>query len=125
VSIFGATSHSRWLASDTDRERIRLLVFLALGCLYALHAIFAHNRSLPVLCPFRRLTGLRCPLCGCTTALGNLMHGQIREAFRAHPLAPIARAVAGVWYVRQVLSVTSTMHMRSFEEEHHSWQQEL
>ncbi len=41
------------------------------------------------VCPFRWLTGLRCPLCGLTHSLGALLHGDIGLAFRYHPLGPL------------------------------------
>ena len=55
----------------------------------------------PVLCPLRRATGLWCPTCGMTRALGWLAHGDVDEAVRLHPLAPVlfieALVVAAVW----------------------------
>jgi hypothetical protein len=38
------------------------------------------------ICPFRRLTGHRCPLCGLTHSLASLMRGDLRGSLKAHPL---------------------------------------
>ncbi len=39
----------------------------------------------PVLCPFRRVTGLPCPGCGLTRSWVYLAHGWWRESWLAHP----------------------------------------
>jgi hypothetical protein len=41
----------------------------------------------PVLCPFRRITGVWCPGCGMTRAFGWLAHGDLHQSLRYHPLA--------------------------------------
>jgi hypothetical protein len=51
--------------------------------------------SVPVLCPFRRVTGLLCPGCGLTRATLHLLHGRVRTALDYHPLAP-ALLLAGI-----------------------------
>jgi len=53
----------------------------------------------PVLCPFRRLTGLPCPACGLTRSFVYTMHGHLAEGFQAHffgPLLVLAIAVGAV-----------------------------
>ena len=89
----------------SDRPRLRLALLGGLGIAYAGYAWAAHGCDLPVMCPYRRLTGHRCPLCGATTALGHLLHGAPRAAFRAHPLAPPAALVALIWYLYSAFSV--------------------
>lgn len=42
----------------------------------------------PVLCPFRRVTGLSCPSCGLSRSWSALGHLQFRQSFRAHPFGP-------------------------------------
>lgn len=44
----------------------------------------------PVICPFRRLTGLPCPGCGLTRSWVYLVHGWWRESFLAHPFGVVA-----------------------------------
>jgi|SRR5687768_1273539 len=41
-------------------------------------------------CPFRFLTGLRCPGCGTTRALHEMMHGHLEAAFMLNPLLLLA-----------------------------------
>lgn len=45
------------------------------------------SRALPSLCPFRRLTGMPCPLCGLTRAICLLFRGRAREAISRYPVA--------------------------------------
>jgi hypothetical protein len=81
-----------------DRVTLRLVLFLCLGMTYAGFARYSAGHQVPVLCPFRRLTGLRCPLCGFTTATGHLLQGDLRSAVRAHPLALPTMAGVVLWY---------------------------
>jgi hypothetical protein len=50
----------------------------------------------PILCPFRRITGVPCPSCGLTRSWQAAGHGRLREAVRAHPLGPLTM-VAAAW----------------------------
>jgi len=43
----------------------------------------------PVICPFRRLTGLPCPTCGLTRSWRAALHGRLRESVALHPLGPL------------------------------------
>ncbi len=89
------------------RPRLRLALFGALGLAYAVYAWLTRGRDLPVMCPYRQLTGLRCPLCGATTSLGHLLHGEPRAAFRAHPLAPPAMLAALIWYLYSAFAMAA------------------
>ena len=44
----------------------------------------------PVLCPFRRATGVSCPSCGLTRSWTAVAHGRFADGFRFHPLGPPA-----------------------------------
>ena len=57
----------------------------------------------PVLCPFRRVTGVWCPTCGMTRAFAWMAHGDLHQSVRYHPLAPVLLIEAAVgamllWY---------------------------
>ena len=45
--------------------------------------------EVPVLCTFRRLTGLECPGCGLTRSFTFMAHGSIGGAFEANLLGPV------------------------------------
>lgn len=61
-----------------------------------------HVEDGPVVCPFRRLTGLPCPGCGLTRSWVYLAHGWWRESLAAHPFGVVA-VVAAVLLVGGVL----------------------
>jgi len=46
-----------------------------------------------VLCPFRLLTGMLCPLCGITRGVSDVLHGDWLAAIRHHVLSPLAAVV--------------------------------
>lgn len=50
----------------------------------------------PVLCLFRRFTGIPCPGCGLTRGVARLLRGEVRQAFALHPLAPVIALEAAV-----------------------------
>ena len=79
---------------------LRWLLFSALGASYYAFARYSATHPVPVLCPFRRMTGLRCPLCGFTTSTAHLLDGDLRGALRAHPLGPLILLGALLWYGR-------------------------
>jgi Protein of unknown function (DUF2752) len=61
----------------------------------------------PVLCPFRRLTGLPCPGCGMTRSFVALAHGDIGSAFAYNRLGPLLMAIfvlAVAWKLLSLLS---------------------
>ncbi len=53
---------------------------------YGLWALVAARADLPTACPFRLVTGRRCPFCGLTRATGHALAGRLRESRRRHPL---------------------------------------
>lgn len=64
---------------------------LAVGAAFLLSP--DHIEDGPVICPFRRLTGLPCPGCGLTRSWVYLAHGQWRDAIVAHPFGLVAVAL--------------------------------
>lgn len=78
-------------------RRVASSEWLALGGLAALGTAFVlspdHIEDGPVICPFRRLTGLPCPGCGLTRSWVYGTHGWWRESFLAHPFGAVAIAV--------------------------------
>jgi hypothetical protein len=73
-----------------DRAARRRLVLLrALAGAYAVFAASAPLARLPSPCPFRALTGFRCPLCGLTRATRALTRADLGGALALHPFAPL------------------------------------
>lgn len=55
-------------------------------------------RTNVVICPFRRLTGKACPLCGLTRSLSALLSGDLRRSVAAHPLGwAVIPAALDLW----------------------------
>ena len=72
------------------------LILLGVGALYALET---QTLGLFVPCPFHRLTGLKCPACGITTAILALLHGDVRAAFAANPGLAFSLPVLAPWLI--------------------------
>lgn len=72
------------------------LIVAGLGALYALET---QTVGLFVPCPFHRLTGLKCPACGITTAILALLHGNWRAAVAANPGLALSLPVLGPYLV--------------------------
>ncbi|MFN0106692.1 MAG: DUF2752 domain-containing protein [Bryobacteraceae bacterium] len=52
-----------------------------------------------IVCPFRLLTGLPCPLCGMTRGLAALLRGRWLDAISFHVLSPLVLAALLSWIV--------------------------
>lgn len=59
-----------------------------------------HMQLIPVPCIFQWLTGLPCPMCGMSTALAHMAHGEVLAALRSHVLGPAVYLSAWVVLVR-------------------------
>lgn len=75
---------------DTSAETVAVLGVVGIGIAAALPADRIDDG--PVLCPFRRVTGLPCPACGMTRSWVHLMHGQWHAAVWANPFGIVAMA---------------------------------
>lgn len=75
---------------DTHAETVAVLGVLGIGVAALLPASRIDHG--PVICPFRRLTGLPCPGCGMTRSWVHLMHGQWHAALWANPFGVVAMA---------------------------------
>ncbi|HXB64783.1 MAG TPA: DUF2752 domain-containing protein [Solirubrobacteraceae bacterium] len=91
------------MPEETALRRLALLR-VAAGA-YALFAATAPLARIPSPCPFRRITGFRCPLCGLTRATRALTRGEIGNALALHPLAPLLWAGAVLALTRRRDSV--------------------
>ena len=61
---------------------------------YGAFAYISVKREWPVMCPFRRITRLRCPLCGVSTTLACLVDGDMQGALHATLVGEILSYVA-------------------------------
>ena len=56
------------------------------------------------LCLLRRTTGLPCPTCGMTRSFCAMGRGDLRDAFRQHPLGPVLHALLAFVMVRSAVA---------------------
>jgi hypothetical protein len=74
------------------------LIFGAIGAGATLAVGTLHLDRLPVaLCYVKVLTGLPCPTCGSTRALGRLFALDLSGAFAMNPLAALAALALAAW----------------------------
>ncbi|MEJ2886424.1 DUF2752 domain-containing protein [Actinomycetospora aeridis] len=74
---------------------------LAAAAGYVLAAGVAGRREGPVVCPWRRLTGHRCPACGLTRSIGRTSRLDLTGARAAHPAGPaVAVTVLALTVIR-------------------------
>ena len=71
---------------------------------YVAAAVLLEGRSFPPVCPWRLVTGHRCPFCGVTTSIGRLVKGRPREAQEAHPLGAVLFLGSGLWIARRLMT---------------------
>jgi hypothetical protein len=85
-------------------------LFVGLSAMFALSACLplpgADGRiaHLPILCPFRTLTGLPCPACGLTRAFVCLSHGRVEQSLHWHPIGWLVYGVLLLLWARAGLS---------------------
>jgi hypothetical protein len=64
-------------------------------------AVSATGIHPPLACPLRTLTGVPCPLCGMTTSIDAVAHGDVGAALAANPAGVLAVVLAvAVQFIR-------------------------
>lgn len=75
----------------TSQERgVKALAALAIAAFligFSFIPCTPQGMPLPLMCPFKNMTGLPCPLCGGTRAAHALLHGELGRAIYLNPLA--------------------------------------
>lgn len=80
-----------------------LFPFLVVGIMFVYYFVDPSDRSFPVHCMWKDLTGTECPSCGTQRALYSMMHGKIDRALKYNFFFVIsvpyaALAVLCSWY---------------------------
>lgn len=99
---------ARVAAREVRRAPLRLVaregapplgvVFGGIGLLAGAAVVFLHLDRLPfALCVFRGLTGLPCPTCGSTRALGRLFTLDLAGALAMNPFATLVALLMAGW----------------------------
>lgn len=89
------------------RSRKSLFLLLGLVCLAPVQLLVYH-------CPLRAITGIPCPGCGMTTALKQLLSGEVQASFHTHPmlvptLVMAAAAAAALAFRKEKLAARLAM----------------
>ena len=91
-----AAAADRPAGADADPTRQLVALAIVLAWLVPARAL----ASGPVLCPFRRATGLPCPACGLSRSWTAALTGHLAASVRFHPLGLPALALAGAYAAR-------------------------
>lgn len=92
----------RQIVIDARQLRIAGVLMMAGGLIIPLFA----GTFPEVWCPLRAATGVPCCLCGMTTSVTAVMHGDLGAALAANPFGIVAVAAAiGLLVARRVSSV--------------------
>lgn len=96
-----------------DRPESGNLVLKAVALLAAL-AFFRFGEPAEwLLCPFRWLTTLPCPLCGMTRALCAIGHGQFRRAIELNAVSPVVFAMFAGGFLTTIAQLGGWLRMGS------------
>jgi hypothetical protein len=96
----------------TDRPPLGL-VFAACGAVTGAAVLLLHLDRLPfALCTFKQITGLPCPSCGGTRALGRLAALDLQGAFAMNPLAVALAAVVLLWALSDLVLLPRRQSLR-------------
>lgn len=83
-------------ASQLGRRSLLAIPFVAAITLTTI----SPSDTSPTICGFANCTGVACPGCGLTRAVGHLVRGNLTEALRYHPLVLLVVAeLLGAWTI--------------------------
>ncbi|HMF55800.1 MAG TPA: DUF2752 domain-containing protein [Pyrinomonadaceae bacterium] len=107
-----ASTHARF----SDNRRAWALL-LGLSAIFIVSALWQPSDEPGlILCPFRALTGLRCPGCGMTHAFCAIAHGHLWRAIQYNPFSPLlflASVLVWIYSAAALLRLDSIRHALS------------
>lgn len=85
------------------------ILVLGVGLLYG---IFVSWSGIAIPCPFRRVTGLKCPGCGVTQMCVALLHLDLRTAFYSNQMLFVLFPVLGLVFLKYIADYVKTGQWR-------------
>lgn len=87
------------------KRMLRLITYVLLIAMAGfVYGMFVRYTGLAIPCPFRRLTGLKCPGCGVTGMCVALMRLDFKAAFLCHPMLFLLLAPLGAVFAASAVS---------------------
>jgi len=68
----------------------------------------------PIICPFRLITGINCPSCGTTRALGELSRGNLEDSLNLNPMGMLVMLIGGCWVINPNFLKLSFVNAKNF-----------
>lgn len=78
------------------------LIYGVLGFLIIIFARFLPLSSIPLFCPFKKITGIPCPTCGTTRALIHFAHLNPAESLNMNPLIFISFILGSILFLYSI-----------------------
>jgi hypothetical protein len=92
IAAIEAVLRARWFADAALLAICLTILALAAAIQPSTEMLSLFGHEIPVLCTWRRLTGMSCPGCGMTRSLVFLAHGRPIEAFEMNVFGPLVFA---------------------------------
>ena len=99
---------------SSPRSRAILALFLSGMAAVLLRRLPPWGFAMLPACPFRTLTGWRCPGCGSTHALAAMLSGRFADAFHYNAAAVIVWPMLGALAMSEIYSALRWNRWRNF-----------
>lgn len=101
------------LAQMSEQKRA-WIVLLGMSAIFIVSALWQPSDEPGlILCPFRALTGLRCPGCGMTHAFCAIAHGHLWRAIQYNPFSPLLFLAGILAWIRAAATLLRINSIRS------------
>ncbi len=100
--------------AQMSEQRRAWIVLLGMSAIFLVSALWQPSDEPGlILCPFRALTGLRCPGCGMTHAFCAIAHGHLWRAIQYNPFSPLLFLAGILAWIRAAATLLGINSIRS------------